>query len=199
MFNDYRVNLKIRNNNLLRAIEESGNVSGQIFCEKVGISYPALFKYVNLLISPVYDGSDKLKPAAIKLCKYLNKLPEELWSLEQLTPIEKNNFEAEVSHSQMQQLTTSSNPMRSLEIGQALEAFDNVISTLTSREQNVLNLRFGIDGEKLTLDEIAKKFDVTRTRISQIEQKALTRLRHPDRGMHEVNEMFTSNLRVTYE
>lgn len=194
MSNDYRVNLKIRNANLLRAIEGSGNVSGQIFCEKVGISYPALFKYVNLLRSPIYDGSDKLKPDALKLCKYLNKLPEELWSLEQLTPIEKNNFEAEVSFSQMQQLTSSSNPERSISREQAIDAFDNVISTLTSREQKVLNLRFGIDGEKLTLDGIAKKFDVTRARVRQIEQKALKKLRHPDKGMHEVNEMFTSNL-----
>ena len=189
MFNDYRVNLKIRNANLLRAIEESGGVSGKIFCEKIGISYPTLFRYVNLITSPLYE-SGELKPCALKLCEYLNKLPEELWSLEQLTPIEKNNFEAEVSFSQMQQLTASSNPLRSLEREQAIDVFDNVISTLTSREQKVLNLRFGIDGEKLTLDEIAKKFDVTRERIKQIENKALRKLRNPNSGLKNVYESY---------
>jgi RNA polymerase primary sigma factor len=57
-----------------------------------------------------------------------------------------------------------------------------VLSTLTEREQAVLDYRFGLtDGYSRTLEEVGKKFDVTRERIRQIEAKALRKLRHPTR------------------
>jgi RNA polymerase primary sigma factor len=58
-----------------------------------------------------------------------------------------------------------------------------VLSTLTSREEKVLRMRFGI-GEKAdhTLEEVGRDFDVTRERIRQIEAKALRKLRHPSRS-----------------
>jgi RNA polymerase primary sigma factor len=57
-----------------------------------------------------------------------------------------------------------------------------VLSTLTEREQQVLNLRFGLaDGYSRTLEEVGKQFNVTRERIRQIEAKALRKLRHPTR------------------
>jgi len=57
-----------------------------------------------------------------------------------------------------------------------------VLSTLTQREETVLRLRFGIgDGRARTLDEVGRKFKVTRERIRQIEEKALRKLRHPSR------------------
>ncbi len=57
-----------------------------------------------------------------------------------------------------------------------------VLSTLTEREQSVLDYRFGLtDGYSRTLEEVGKKFDVTRERIRQIEAKALRKLRHPTR------------------
>ena len=58
-----------------------------------------------------------------------------------------------------------------------------VLETLTEREQKVLRLRFGLDdGEAKTLEEVGKKFNVTRERIRQIEAKALRKLRHPSRS-----------------
>ena len=58
-----------------------------------------------------------------------------------------------------------------------------VLSTLQEREQEVLELRFGlIDGTSHTLEEVGKKFNVTRERIRQIEAKALRKLRHPSRA-----------------
>jgi len=58
----------------------------------------------------------------------------------------------------------------------------DVLGTLTEREQQVLNLRFGLaDGYSRTLEEVGKQFNVTRERIRQIEAKALRKLRHPTR------------------
>ena len=63
------------------------------------------------------------------------------------------------------------------------EQLIEVLDTLTPREQKVLRLRFGLDdGRARTLEEVGKRFDVTRERIRQIEAKALRKLRHPSRS-----------------
>lgn len=63
------------------------------------------------------------------------------------------------------------------------EQLEEVLGTLTDREQKVLTLRFGLeDGRARTLEEVGKEFNVTRERIRQIEAKALRKLRHPSRS-----------------
>ena len=63
------------------------------------------------------------------------------------------------------------------------EQLDEVLDTLTDREENVLRLRFGLDDGKMrTLEDVGKVFNVTRERIRQIEAKALRKLRHPSRS-----------------
>ena len=63
------------------------------------------------------------------------------------------------------------------------EQLQDVLSTLTEREQKVLRLRFGLDdGRARTLEEVGREFNVTRERIRQIEAKALRKLRHPSRS-----------------
>ncbi len=62
---------------------------------------------------------------------------------------------------------------------------ENILSTLSDREAQVIRLRFGIGGKsECTLDEVGKRFNVSRERIRQIEQEALQRLRHPARSDH---------------
>jgi len=63
------------------------------------------------------------------------------------------------------------------------EQIGEVLSTLSPREQRVLQFRFGLeDGRARTLEEVGKEFGVTRERIRQIEAKALRKLRHPSRS-----------------
>ncbi len=63
------------------------------------------------------------------------------------------------------------------------EQLEDVLHTLTDREEKVLRLRFGLDdGKPRTLEEVGKRFSVTRERIRQIEAKALRKLRHPSRS-----------------
>ena len=63
------------------------------------------------------------------------------------------------------------------------EEIMEVLMSLQPREQQVLELRFGLaDGTCHTLEEVGKKFNVTRERIRQIEAKALRKLRHPSRA-----------------
>ena len=63
------------------------------------------------------------------------------------------------------------------------EQLFTVLHTLTTREEQVIKLRYGLeDGRPRTLEEVGKKFDITRERIRQIEAKALRKLRHPSRS-----------------
>ncbi len=63
------------------------------------------------------------------------------------------------------------------------EQLNEVLDTLTDREENVLRLRFGLeDGQSKTLEQVGKQFGVTRERIRQIEAKGLRKLRHPSRS-----------------
>lgn len=63
------------------------------------------------------------------------------------------------------------------------EQLCNILHTLTPREEQVIKLRFGLeDGRPRTLEEVGKKFEITRERIRQIEAKALRKLRHPSRS-----------------
>ncbi len=62
-------------------------------------------------------------------------------------------------------------------------AAESVLTTLDEREKDVIRLRFGlVDGQPRTLEDVGKKFGVTRERIRQIESKALSKLRHPSRS-----------------
>jgi RNA polymerase primary sigma factor len=63
------------------------------------------------------------------------------------------------------------------------ERMNDVLASLSAREHRVLQLRFGLqDGRSYTLEEVGRKFGVTRERIRQIEAKALSKLRHPRRS-----------------
>jgi RNA polymerase primary sigma factor len=63
------------------------------------------------------------------------------------------------------------------------EQIEEVLGTLTPREERIIQLRFGLeDGRSRTLEEIAKEFNLTRERIRQIEAKAIRKLRHPSRS-----------------
>lgn len=74
-------------------------------------------------------------------------------------------------------------PAEAAEYAVLKEQINEVLDTLTDREQKVLRLRFGLDdGRARTLEEVGKEFNVTRERIRQIEAKALRKLRHPSRS-----------------
>jgi RNA polymerase primary sigma factor len=78
----------------------------------------------------------------------------------------------------------SSNPAEAAITNNLRELTEDVLSTLTPREKEIIKMRFGLDqsGEERTLEEVGKHFNVTRERIRQIEAKALAKLRHPSRS-----------------
>ena len=100
--------------------------------------------------------------------------------------VETINRVLRTSHSMVQKLgrePTTTEPSEEASYTLLREQLEEVLSTLTPREEQVLRMRFGlIDGKPHTLEEVGKEFDVTRERIRQIESKALRKLRHPSRS-----------------
>jgi len=77
---------------------------------------------------------------------------------------------------------TAENPMEEAGFSMLKEKIQDVLTTLTDREREVLEQRFGLkDGYSRTLEEVGRQFQVTRERIRQIEAKALRKMRHPTR------------------
>lgn len=179
---DYRVSVKIRNNLIIKAIEESGGQPGQKWCEKNGLSYSVISEFISMKRSPLNESGELITQAK-KLCDALNKLPEELWNNQQLYPLEKNFSEMEMTHSQILQLTNQGGgfyieSFNDLNSSQTKKLIDNALSTLTEKEQHVIKLRFE---EEMTYEQASHVMKVTRERIRQIEAKALRKLRHPSR------------------
>lgn len=179
-FKDYRLTVKIRNNRLLRAIESVGGTPGSKWCEANGLRYSRVNDLINMTSSPLAaDGN--LYPDAERLCEILDKLPEDLWSNEQLRPFEKNFSEMEMDHAQVLALLPSEDrsylPDNSVfEAEQTKLLISKALDTLNGREREVIRLRYE---EELTFEEIGKRFNVSYERIRQIEASALRKLRHP--------------------
>ena len=177
---DYRVTVRVRNNNILNLIEAKG-VAGYVAAKEADISYSVLSGYINMSESPL-NPKGVVKETAQKLCSYFGKCVDEVWSLEQLTPIESNIRELEFSYHELTRLENISDPMLSIESDQLKEVIDFTLDTkLTPRESKVLKLRFGFEGDPLSLEQVGDIIEVSRERVRQIEAKALRKLRHPSR------------------
>jgi len=187
---DYRVQIKVRNARLLRAIEQAGHQPGPFFAGEVGISYTVhLLPYLNLKRTP-FDENGDLRPCAEKLCVFLNCLPDELWSEEQRYPLVTNAAEIDLSAASVHELLASpsdcADPLSLLEKKQAAQAVDALLDTLTLREAEVLRLRYGIHGEPKSFREVASINRISTSRAMQIEAAALRKLRAPARQSVDV-------------
>lgn len=198
---DYRLTIKVRNNRLLKAIEAVGGTSGQKWCAANGLCYTQVNALINMTSSPLTKKGELHRNAA-KLCEVLGKLPEDLWSNEQLYPLEKNFSEMEMDYAQIVALLPQEQQsylpdFSELEQAQTKALLAKAIATLKPREQEVLRMRFEDD---LTLDECANRLDVTPGRVRQIEAKALRKMRHPARVGMIVDLMdFSDTERARYK
>ena len=181
---DYRITVKVRNSRLLTAIEKSGNKPGAKFSKVLGIRYHVLLDYINCTRVP-FDEDLNLKPCAEKICAFFNKLPNELWSEKQLTPLTVNTLDMEVSSEHVvAYLQNCSNrttdPLELLECNETSKMVDNLLENLTPREAEVISLRYGFTGEEKTLNAVGNIINVTQERVRQIESRAIRKLRHPN-------------------
>lgn len=179
---DYRITVKVRNNRILKAIEAVGGTPGNKWCEANGLGYGLVNDLINLTASPIGEYGD-LRPTAARLCEVLGVLPDDLWSNEQLHPLERNFSYMEMDHSQVLALSSSGGgeqaylpDFSAIDQRETRALLDKAKARLTEREREVIALRYEKD---LSLQECAKILKYTVERIRQIESKALRKLRHP--------------------
>jgi len=177
---DYRVTVKVRNNRILNAIESTGGKPGQVWCTENGLDYKMVNNLINMTISPLLKNGE-MTDESLNLCIVVSKSPDELWSEEQLYPLETNCGEMEMDHKQVRAMLNEQSYLpdfADLESRQAEKLIGSALDTLSNREQNVIRLRHWSD---LTLNAIADAEGVSVERIRQIEKKALRKLRDPKR------------------
>jgi RNA polymerase sigma factor (sigma-70 family) len=185
---EYRVKVTVRNNLLLSAIEDAGFVGwGQLsaFARHAGVQITTLQSLVAMRTPPIND-SGEFSQIAKTVMEVLGAAPLDLWTDKQLTTrLNRNTGEFYVDekalHAMIEsniQAMTLPDPSDVAEQSQLANAVQDVLKTLTDREQQVLALRLKDE----TYDDVGKHFDVTRERVRQIEAKAFRRLRMPSRS-----------------
>jgi RNA polymerase sigma factor (sigma-70 family) len=174
---DYRVTVKVRNNRILKAMKEIGAEPGQKWCEANGLVYTQINNLINMTESPLLK-TGALSTSAERLCDVLGKLAEELWTNDQIRPLEKNFTELDMTQDQVMALLPLSETsyIQDFDKKDLEQVIGAALGTLDNKHRKILNLRYK---EGLSLEEIAEKYDITKERVRQIESKALRILRHP--------------------
>jgi len=178
---DYRVKVSIRNDRLLKAIEDAGYKSSREFAMHNAMNYEKVGRLIRGADKPI-DKHGRVTKNCSEILSLLNKTLKECFTDRQLEGFKSSTFETKVEETQLMQLV---NPIKSHElkiIEQDVQLSLNKVFSkyLTPREEKVLRMRFGIGlNTDHTYEEIGLDFQVTRERVRQIEQKALRKLQHP--------------------
>lgn len=175
---DFRVDIRVRNNLLLSAMERSAYPTVREAAQAAGTSIGAIYGLLNMTASPFSTGKGDWSQPALKLCETIGVLPDEVFTEAHYQILKTNRAQFVADMSDMARLAQVQTPDELLEQKELSGVVQSVLSTLTQREQHVLN-RHTIEGE--TYDEIAKTLNVSRERVRQINEKALLKLRHPSR------------------
>lgn len=173
---DFRVTVKVRNNNILLAAEAAGYKSIPKLAEKIGCSYTLLNDLINMTYSPV-DQQGSARPFVDALCAELGVPFDALFSCDQIEALKTNKSEAQIN---AEQLFALSNQRVGLTHDDGLcDVVDSAMGKLSPLEERVLRMRFGFDGPDMTLGAIGEIEGLCAQRIREIEQKALRKLRKP--------------------
>ena len=190
MVKDYVIQFKIKNGPMLSVMRANGMETAAALHRASGVSQSDIGRYLNLLKSP-WTKSDRWSDSILKIAKALKVVPEMLFPEQHiLKPLEKNKAEIEMDLEEMEQLTgemSTDHLLGPTEDDQdTLDLLREKIRTITSREEECLVMRFGLDGKApATLRATADWFGLSPERIRQIEAKALRKLRHKTRmGSH---------------
>jgi RNA polymerase sigma factor (sigma-70 family) len=186
---DYRIDIKVKNNNILSKIEEAGYKTLAEFCIKNGKKnwQGAIGEFINLKKSPI-NSRGEYHPSINWLCDILYCMPEDFFTGVQMnTELETNKRSVVVNEAELQFTLGCQKEAIALDDHVARlrlpQKVNEVLETLTQREEKIINLRFGLKGNYThTLEQIASVFNINRERVRQIEAKALRKLRHPSRS-----------------
>jgi len=189
---DFELQMRLRNNRIKARRVELG-LSARQLADVVGLSYPMVLEYEGLKESPLAKrGEDPWRPSAKKLAEFFGCSCDELWP-EAVLAVKKPVLTMDVDAPQLAMLAGAESARLALPSPEQAAIEHNlsdqvrrVLKTLTPREEKILRMRFGIGktggGRDYTRDALGDIEDCSGNRISQIEHKALRKLRHPSRS-----------------
>lgn len=180
---DLRIVAKIYNNQL-RERREALGLTGTALAEKIGVPFGTYCHLETMHDSPLTSAvgsfgkprEPRWRDAAVKLAEFYRVTPEELFP-EAVREMKRTIAEIRVNAEEVAALVApppERNPFLLLSAGEEMAALDEALAELSAREKDVLRLRFE---QGLTRVEVGERFDLTHSRIAQIEQKALRKLR----------------------
>ncbi len=186
---DFRVQIRVKNNRLMSAMEAAGYQSVESLVSALGKGGNARHMVYNLLAmkrAPILAATGEWHPIVARICELVRKMPDDLFPVSvQRIGLKRNHTEFEMDAGDLDALLPSPDaldPARMIEHRESSAALDVVLDSLTEREKEILKRRFGYDCEAETYEQIADSHGVTRERVRQIEAKALRKLRHPIRA-----------------
>ena len=185
---EYKVKISVRNNLILKAIEDAGFTSVAGFCKYMGLRSSVLLGLIKFSYTPI-NSLGEFTPIAKQLMEALGAAPTDLWTPEQLNlRLPKNHVERDVSQAVLHDLLgvgdsvllAIENPEEVVIRKQLRTAIYKALQDMPPREVEVLTLRYGLDGgEFKSLDAVAELMDVGRARVQQLEARALRKMRLP--------------------
>jgi hypothetical protein len=185
MTKEFRVEVRVKNNLLYRAIEAAGFDSVAAFSRFSGIQQTTIGEYLNLRQPPI--GARGWRQPALKMAFALKCLPEDLFPADYMhKAIEQHKVVREYSADEIAGVMkiAQETPEQLMIQQDAVNTLQSALDTLPPRRREVLVMRYGLDGGKEhTLDELAKHFGVGSERIRQIELSGIRQLKHPSRGL----------------
>lgn len=185
-----RMEVRFKNNIILKMMEELGFKSVAELCRKAKIGQDLVNKIIRMNETPLRkDGT--WRAGVAELADALGCLPEEMFSEEQLEiKLAKSRAFAEITFGEVRELLALndaeySSPEKALELSELAQRIEEALVTLEPREAEILRLLYGIGEEgDSTHEEVALQLDVASEEIRLIEHKALRKLRHPARSEH---------------
>ena len=183
---DYRIEVKVRNNWLIKKIEAAGFESVNHFCKINKFNASRVGKFANLKLVPL-NSEGKWNSLVLRMATALRCLPEDLFPPQHLkTALKKNKASFEAGVEEVAGFLTGSQEdarpaLEHVLADEALETIEDCLNLLTPREERVMRLRFGLtpDGEEKTLAEVGALFGIFRERVRQIEAKAIRKMLRP--------------------
>jgi RNA polymerase sigma factor (sigma-70 family) len=168
---------RLVNNRMIQARKALGYESASDLSRIAGVHISTVCSLECLKISPVSKRTGMWTSAALKIAVALNAPPDHLWP-EVTLAVKKPFSEIELDEDAVMSLQEAMNPEARLVLNDDLAAAVKAIGTLSDRYARILKLRFGLeDGEEHSFDDIAAVLGVTGTRVQQLNQKAIKKLR----------------------